>query len=387
MSSFIPFNRPFLIGNELTYIADAVNSGQLAGGGGYSRRCEEWMQREFGAGKVLLTPSCTAALEMAAMLCGVEPGDEVITPSFTFVTTAGAFVLRGAKPVFVDIRADTLNLDETRVEAAVTPRTRAIVPVHYAGVGAEMDALLPVARRRGLRVVEDAAQAVAATYRGRWLGTLGDLGCFSFHETKNFICGEGGALVINDPSLVERAEILREKGTDRSKFFRGEKDKYTWVDIGSSFLPSELQAAFLFAQLEQSARITARRMAIHARYQERLLPLEAAGRLRLPRIPPHCGHNAHLFHLLLNTPAARDAMLAFLKSRGIGAVFHYVPLHTSPMGRAFGYGPGDFPVTEDLSARLLRLPCFYELDDAGQDRVCGEVEAFFAGGGRVTSGS
>lgn len=377
MSNPIPFNRPFLIGHELQYITEAVQSGQLAGGGGFSRRCERWMEDQFGARKVLLMPSCTAALEMAAMLCGIEPGDEVIVPSYTFVTTAGAFVLRGAKPVFVDIREDTLNIDETLVERAVTPRTRAIVPVHYAGVAAEMDALTAIARTHGLRVVEDAAQAVATTYRGRWLGTLGDVGCYSFHETKNFICGEGGAIVINDPALVERAEILREKGTDRSKFFRGEKDKYTWVDIGSSYLPSELQAAFLFAQLEQSERITARRMAIYDAYREVLQPLEDAGRLRLPRVPAHCTHNAHLFHLLLNTPAERDAMLAFLKARGIGAVFHYVPLHTSPMGRQWGYQAGDLPVTENLSARLLRLPCFYELDAESQGRVCAEVAAFF----------
>ncbi|MFO1492676.1 MAG: dTDP-4-amino-4,6-dideoxygalactose transaminase [Kiritimatiellia bacterium] len=377
MSNPIPFNRPFLIGRELQYITEAVQSGQLAGGGGFSRRCETWMEERFGARKVLLMPSCTAALEMAAMLCGIEPGDEVIVPSYTFVTTAGAFVLRGAKPVFVDIREDTLNIDETLVERAVTPRTRAIVPVHYAGVAAEMDALTAIARTHGLRVVEDAAQAVATTYRGRWVGTLGDVGCFSFHETKNFICGEGGAIVINDPALVERAEILREKGTDRSKFFRGEKDKYTWVDIGSSYLPSELQAAFLFAQLEQSERITARRMAIYDAYREVLQPLEDAGRLRLPRVPAHCAHNAHLFHLLLNTPAERDAMLAFLKARGIGAVFHYVPLHTSPMGRQWGYRAGDLPVTENLSARLLRLPCFYELDAESQARVCADVAAFF----------
>ena len=377
MSNPIPFNRPFLIGHELQYITEAVQSGQLAGGGGFSRRCETWMEERFGARKVLLMPSCTAALEMAAMLCGIEPGDEVIVPSYTFVTTAGAFVLRGARPVFVDIREDTLNIDETLVERAVTPRTRAVVPVHYAGVAAEMDALTAIARAHGLRVVEDAAQAVATTYRGRWLGTLGDVGCFSFHETKNFICGEGGAVVINDPALVERAEILREKGTDRSKFFRGEKDKYTWVDIGSSYLPSELQAAFLFAQLEQSERITARRMAIYDAYREVLQPLEDAGRLRLPRVPAHCAHNAHLFHLLLNTPAERDAMLAFLKARGVGAVFHYVPLHTSPMGRRWGYREGDLPVTENLSARLLRLPCFYELDAESQARVCAEVAAFF----------
>ena len=296
----VPFNRPSMVGRELEYIAQAVAGGRLSGDGPFTRRCQEWLEERCGARKVLLTHSCTAALELAALLCEVGPGDEVIMPSFTFVSTANAFVLRGARPVFVDVRPDTLNLDETLVEAAVGERTRAVVPVHYAGVGCEMEAILAIARRHGLRVVEDAAQGVGATYDGRSLGALGDLGCWSFHETKNFISGEGGALAVQDETLIERAEILREKGTDRAKFFRGQVDKYTWVDLGSSYLPSELVAAYLFAQLEQAAGIRAKRRRIVERYREELADLEAGGRLRLPVVPPRCEHNGHLFYLLLS---------------------------------------------------------------------------------------
>ena len=375
-SGRIPFNRPFIIGKELYYIARAVEMGHLAGDGQFTARCAEWMERTFSARRVLLTPSCTAALEMSAILCDIQAGDEVIMPSYTFVSTANAFVLRGARPVFVDIREDTLNMDETLVEAAITPRTRAIVPVHYAGVACEMDVILDIARRHGLRVVEDAAQGVNAAYKGRFLGTLGDLGCYSFHETKNFISGEGGAIAINDERLIERAEIVREKGTDRKKFFRGEVDKYTWVDIGSSYLPSEIVAAFLLAQLEESEVITRKRHEIFQYYAEHLAPLERDGRLRLPRIPPDCAHNAHMFYILLHDRVTRDGLLAALKQQGVGTVFHYVPLHTSPMGLRMGCRAGSLPRTENLSGRVLRLPCFYDLSESDQERVVKAIEDY-----------
>lgn len=370
----IPFNRPFVAGKELYYIAQAVQAGHLAGDGMFTTRCSEWMERTFRSQRVLLTHSCTGALEMAAILCDIQPGDEVILPSYTFVSTANAFCLRGARPVFVDIREDTLNIDETLIEAAITPRTRVIVPVHYAGVGCEMDEILAIAARHGLRVVEDAAQGVYATYKGRHLGTIGDLGCYSFHETKNFISGEGGALSVNDQRLVARAEIVREKGTNRKEFFRGHVDKYTWVDIGSSYLPSEVVAAFLCAQLEECEAITARRRAIFDRYAEALAPLERAGRLRLPRVPAHCQHNAHMFYILLPTENDRNRVLAHLNGRNIGAVFHYIPLHTSPMGLRLGGRPGALPRTESLSARVIRLPCFFELKRDEQDRVIETIE-------------
>ena len=373
----IPFNRPFLIGPELDYIRQAVESGRLAGGGPFSRKCEERLQRELGTGRVMLVPSCTAALEMAALLADIGPGDEVIMPSFTFVSTANAFVLRGAKPVFVDIRPDTLNIEENLVEAAITPRTKAIVPVHYAGVGCEMDALMLLAVERGLRVIEDAAQAVDATYKGKYLGGIGDIGCYSFHETKNFLSGEGGAIVINDPALIERAEILREKGTNRSQFFKGLVDKYTWVDVGSSFLVSEVVSAYLCAQLENRAAITARRLALHARYHAAFADLEKQGRARRPLCPDACTHNAHLYYLLCATAAERDALLAHLNARGIGAVFHYIPLHQAPMARKLGLPVQVLPVTEDLSARLLRLPLYYGLSESDQERVIAETLAFF----------
>ena len=373
MSLEIPFNKPFIVGKELFYISQAVLGGQLAGNGVFTRRCEEWLERRTGAPRVLLTNSCTAALEMAALLCGVEEGDEVILPSFTFVSTANAFALRGAKLRFVDVREDTLNMDESLVEALVGPRTKAIVPVHYAGVACEMDRIGEIAARHGVQVIEDAAQAVDSTYQGQHLGTFGSLGCFSFHETKNFICGEGGALVVNDERLIERAEVLREKGTNRAQFLRGDVDKYTWVDVGSSWVTSELNAAFLCAQLEESAAITSKRAAIFARYRASLAPLEEAGRVRLPALPQGTSCNGHMFYVLLESGVERDRVLQSLQKQGIQAVFHYVPLHSSPMGRSMGHAPGDLPVTEDVAARLLRLPCYFELGEDEQDLV---IDAF-----------
>ena len=367
-----------MVGRELEYIVEAVQSGHLAGDGVFTRRCQAWLEEECGARKVLLTHSCTAALEMTALLCDIGPGDEVIMPSFTFVSTASAFVLRGATPVFVEIRPDTLNIDEAQIENALSERTRAIVPVHYAGVGCDMAAITRLAARHRLRVIEDAAQALGSTFRGRSLGTIGDLGCWSFHETKNFISGEGGALVVQDPELIERAEIIREKGTNRSKFFRGQVDKYTWIEAGSSFLPSELVAAYLLAQLENAASILARRREIFARYSTRLAPLEAEGFLRLPRVPSECEPNGHLFYILLPNEALRDALLASLNEAGVNAVFHYVPLHESPAGRRFGRVSGDLSVTESVSRRLLRLPCHLQLTDAQVDRVVAEIHSFSA---------
>ena len=376
--SIIPFNRPFIVGKELYYIAQAVQGGHLAGDGAFTKKCNEWMERKFGAGKVLLTHSGTAALDMCAMLCDIKPGDEVIMPSFTFVSTANAFALRGARIRFVDIRPDTLNIDENLIEAAVNENTRAIVPVHYAGVSCEMDTIMDVAQRHNLLVVEDAAQGVNSTYNGRYLGTIGHLGVYSFHETKNFISGEGGALVVNDESFIERAEVIREKGTNRNKFFRGEVDKYTWVDIGSSFLPSEIVGAFLYAQLEEADTITQKRNEIFRYYSEQFAPLCKSGFCRMPACPSECRHNAHLFYLLIDTaPGDRDRLIAHLKKKDINAVFHYVPLHTSPMGIGMGYKEGDLPVTEDLSERLVRLPCYYELTREDQDRVIDEVYGFF----------
>lgn len=365
----IPFNKPFIAGKELYYIAQAVTFGNIGGDGHFTKACSRLLEERFGISKVLLTPSCTAALEMAALLCDLQPGDEVIMPSYTFVSTASAFVREGARPVFVDIRPDTLNLDERLIEAAITDRTRAIVPVHYAGVACEMDAIMEIARRHDLIVVEDAAQGVNAFYKNRALGSIGHLGCYSFHETKNYICGEGGALCINDDRFRERAEILRDKGTNRQKFFRGEVDKYTWVDVGSSYVISEICCAFLYGQLELLDEIAARRRAIYQRYAEMLQPLEDREWLRLPRVPDHCTTNYHLFYVLLPSAEARDGLLEYLRQRGIHAVFHYIPLHTSPMGQTFGYRAGDLPVTEDLAARLLRVPFFYEITPSEQQQV------------------
>jgi dTDP-4-amino-4,6-dideoxygalactose transaminase len=374
--SAIPFNKPLILGSELEYVARAIRSGAISGDGPFTRRCARVLERRLGIAKVLMTPSCTAALEMAAMLCGLGPEDEVILPSYTFVSTANAIVRTGARPVFVDIRPDTLNLDETRIEEAITARTRAIFPVHYAGVACAMDEILETARDHGLLVVEDAAQGVNAWYRGRALGTMGHLGTYSFHDTKNLVCGEGGALCCNDPGLVERAEILRDKGTNRAQFFRGEVDKYTWIDVGSSCIPSEIACAFLAAQLEAMDAITTRRRAIDRYYRERLAPLEDDGLLQLPVVPEDCRSNHASFHILLGSEAVRDGLIAHLKQRGISAVFHFIPLHTAPMGLGYGYRKGDLPITEDLSGRLLRLPAFAEITEAQQARVVETLAAY-----------
>jgi dTDP-4-amino-4,6-dideoxygalactose transaminase len=369
----IPFNRPAVLGKELANIADALSSGHLSGDGAYTRRCNEWLAQRLQASRALLTHSGTAALEMAAILANVGPGDEVIMPSFTFVSTANAFVLRGATPVFVDIRPDTLNLDEQQLDAAVTERTRVIVPVHYAGVACEMDAIISTARRHDLLIVEDAAQALGSTYDGRPLGTIGDLGAISFHETKNIISGEGGALLLRDSNLVERAEIIREKGTNRSAFFRGQVDKYTWVDVGSSYLPSEIIAAFLLAQLEEADNLTERRRQVWLRYHEAFEPLEASGIARRPIVPARCGHNAHLYYLILPSLDARTALIETLKARGIAALFHYVPLDNAPAGRRFGRAVGELAVTHDMADRLVRLPVWPFMTDEEVDRVIESV--------------
>ena len=372
----IPFNRPGLAGRELEYIAEAIRCGHASGDGGFTRRCHQLLEQILGVKKALLTTSCTDALEMTALLLGLGPGDEVIIPSFAFVSTVNAYVLRGARPVFVDIRPDTLNLDETRIERLLTSRTRAIVVLHYAGVACEMDPILELAGRRGLAVIEDNAHGLFGSYQGRPLGTLGCLAAQSFHETKNVHCGEGGALLINDPAYLERAEILREKGTNRSRFFHGQVDKYTWVDVGSSFLPSDLLAAFLLAQLEARDQIQARRRASWERYHAALAGWAARGGVRQPVIPPHCEQSYHMYYILLPTLASRQALLAHLKAHGILAVFHYLPLHASEMGKRLGGKPGDCPVTEDASDRLVRLPFYNDLNEQDQDEVIDRVCAF-----------
>ncbi len=361
--SLIPFNRPYMTGKELWYIAQAHAQGHLAGDGGFTKRCNRWVEQRTGAARSLLTHSCTAALEMAALLADVAPGDEVIMPSYTFVSTANAFVLRGAVPVFVDVRADTLNLDERLIEAAITPRTRAIVPVHYAGVGCEMDAIVEIARRRNLLVIEDAAQGLMASYRGRPLGAIGDLGAISFHETKNIIAGEGGSLLINHPRFAERAEIIREKGTNRSQFFRGQVDKYTWVDVGSSYLPGEIIAAFLWAQMEEADAITQRRLVMWNLYHQWFAEAEKAGKLRRPVVPAHCTHNAHMYYVLLPDLDRRTAVIDRLKALGVQSVFHYIPLHSAPAGLRYGRAHGELAVTNDISDRLLRLPLWAGMEE------------------------
>jgi dTDP-4-amino-4,6-dideoxygalactose transaminase len=365
----IHFNWPYATGKELIYAAEVQRNHHLSGDGIFTKRCHEWIEERTGCARALLTHSCTSALDMAALLLDIEAGDEVILPSYTFVSTANAFVLRGAVPVFVDIREDTLNIDERLIEAAITPRTRAIVPVHYAGVSCELDAILAVAKRHGLKVVEDAAQGVGASYKGRALGSLGDLGTFSFHETKNIISGEGGCLLVNDPALVTRAEIIREKGTDRSRFFRGEVDKYTWQDVGSSFLPGEMTAAFLWAQLEEAERITSERLAIWRRYHGMLENLEQQGLIRRPIVPANCQHNGHLYYVLLPREVDRQDVLDHFKRNQIGALFHYVPLHSSPAGMRFGRSHGDLSLTTSLAQRLIRLPMWLGLSEAQQQRV------------------
>lgn len=368
MREEVPFNRPFLTGNESAYLTEALEGRHLSGDGPFTRRCSAWLEEETGASKALLTHSCTGALEMAALLCDLEPGDEVIMPSFTFVSTANAFVLRGAVPVFVDVRPDTLNLDESLLEAAITDRTRAIVPVHYAGVSCEMDRITEIAARHSLLVVEDAAQGVMSSYRGRSLGAIGDFGALSFHETKNIVCGEGGALLIKDDAYSARAEILREKGTNRSQFFRGQVDKYTWVDVGSSYLPSELNAAFLWAQMEHAADITAGRLALWDRYHAAFEPLERAGVLRRPIIPEDCTHNAHMYYLLLPDLSARTRFIGQMAEAGVRCVFHYVPLHSAPAGLRFGRTGTPMTVTDDVADRLVRLPLWAGLEPM-QERV------------------
>jgi dTDP-4-amino-4,6-dideoxygalactose transaminase len=372
----IPFNKPFLVGRELDYIARAVALGNLAGDGQFTKSCCRLLEQHLSTPRVMLTPSCTAALEMAALLCDLEPGDEVILPSFTFVSTASAFVRAGARPVFVDIRRDTLNLDENLIEAAITEHTKVIVPVHYAGVACEMDRILSIAHAHRLMVVEDAAQAVNSFFRGKALGSIGDLGCFSFHETKNFISGEGGALCVNRPNLVERAEILRDKGTNRQKFFRGQVDKYTWVDLGSAYVPCEMVGAFLFGQLEMMQTISERRRQIYEFYQQSFEPLALDGIMQLPYVPAECTSNFHLFYLLMRDAATRDGLLAHLTSRGIGAVFHYVPLHSSPMGKKLGCDSRELPVTDWASACLIRLPFYYTITPDEQAEVVREVTTY-----------
>ncbi|WP_460117177.1 dTDP-4-amino-4,6-dideoxygalactose transaminase [Pseudomonas sp. S2_C03] len=372
------FNRPHMTGKELNYIAQAKFGNMLAGDGPFTKHCHRWLESNTGCNKALLTHSCTAALEMAALLLDIQPGDEVILPSFTFVSTANAFVLRGAVPVFVDIRPDTLNLDERLIEAAITPRTKVIVPVHYAGVACEMDAILAIARKYGLAVVEDAAQGVMSTYKGRALGSIGDLGAFSFHETKNVISGEGGALLVNDPELALRAEIIREKGTDRSRFFRGEVDKYTWQEVGSSFLPGELIAAFLWAQLEEAQAITNSRLAIWEHYHAALAEFERDGLLRRPIVPEGCQHNAHMYYVLLAPGIDRQRVLDELKKQAIYAVFHYVPLHSSPAGKRYGRVHGSMEVTDGYSERLLRLPLWLGLSGEQQNQVVGVLRSALA---------
>ena len=372
-SDTIPFNKPYMGERELSYIAEAHRNHILAGDGPFTKRCDAWIEQQTGTSKALLTHSCTAALEMCALLLNIQPGDEIIMPSYTFVSTANAFVLRGGVPVFVDIRPDTLNLDESKIEAAITPKTRAIVPVHYAGVACEMDTILAIARQHRLSVIEDAAQGVMSCYKGRALGAIGELGAYSFHETKNIISGEGGCLLINDARLAPRAEVLREKGTNRSQFFRGQVDKYTWQDIGSSFLPGELIAAFLWAQLEQAADITAGRIALWQNYHEHFANLEARGWIRRPVIPQDCKHNAHLYYLLLDARFDRDTVLAELRAQGIHALFHYVPLHTSPAGKTFARTSGSVHCTETLSEKLIRLPMWVGLTREQQQRVIDTV--------------
>jgi dTDP-4-amino-4,6-dideoxygalactose transaminase len=372
----IPFNKPGIVGNEFRYMAEAVERGHISGDGEFARRCEALLAERLGVRRALLTTSCTHALEMAALLLAVGPGDEILVPSFTFVSTVNAFVLRGARPVFVDVRPDTLNLDEARVARAITERTRAVVAVHYAGVGCEMDALLAIAERHDVAIVEDNAHGLFGAYKGRALGTFGRFAVQSFHETKNFTCGEGGALLVNDSRDIARAEVLRDKGTNRKRFFRGEVDKYTWVDLGSSYVLSDLLAAFLYAQFEARERIQEGRRRRWMFYQERLAEWAGTHGVRLPVVPAHCDQPYHMFYLLLPSPAQRAALIAHLKRHGILSVFHYVPLHLSEMGRRFGGKAGDCPVTEEVSERLVRLPFYLDLTEAEQERVVAAITEF-----------
>jgi len=375
---YIPFNKPFIAGKELYYIAQAViENRHTAGDGPFTKKCNAWLEEHLGCRKALLTHSCTAALEMSAILAGIGPGDEIIMPSFTFVSTANAFVLRGGIPVFVDIHPDTLNINEAYIEAAITTRTRAIVPVHYAGVPCQMDVIMDIARRKGLLVIEDAAQSLLSQYQGKYMGTIGQMACLSFHETKNIISGEGGALLINEPSIIERAEIIREKGTNRSQFFRGQVDKYTWLDIGSSYLPSDIIAAFLYAQMENAGQIIAKRNLIYDIYIEGLQPLAKKGHIRLPSILDDCTSNGHIFYVITGSLAERTALTEFLKEQGINGVFHYVPLHTSPAGQLFGRAFGTLEVTNRVSDCLLRLPLYYEMTREDAEFVVEKIIHFY----------
>ena len=373
----ISFNVPPVVGGEDEYIRDAMKSRKISGDGKYTKLCSQWLEERTGTKKALLTTSCTHATEMAALLLDIKEGDEVIMPSFTFVSTADAFVLRGAKAVFVDIRPDTMNIDENLIEAAITERTKAIVPVHYAGVSCEMDAIMDIAHRHGLKVVEDAAQGIMSTYKGRALGTIGDFGCYSFHETKNLSMGEGGALLIKNPEYIERAEVIREKGTNRSKFFRGEIDKYTWVAPGSSYLPSELNAAYLYAQMEKAQEITADRMRSWNMYYELLKPLEEEGKIDFPYVPDECTHNAHMFYIKVKDIDERTNLIKYLKENGIGTVFHYVPLHSAPAGRKYGRFFGKDVYTTKESERLVRLPMHFRLSEENVNYVAEYITKFF----------
>lgn len=373
----IRFNVPPYVGKETEYMKAAIDSHKICGDGEFTKRCNAWIEEHTGTAKALLTTSGTQALEMAALLSDIQPGDEVILPSYTFVSTANAFVLRGAKLVFVDIRPDTMNIDEKLIEDAITDKTRAIVPVHYAGVGCEMDTIMDIAKRHNLVVVEDAAQGVNAFYKGRALGSIGDYGCFSFHETKNYSMGEGGAILINRPEQIEDAEIIREKGTDRSRFFRGQVDKYTWVNIGSSFLPSDINAAYLMAQLEMADEINENRLQSWTRYNEGLQDLAQEGVIELPYIPEECTHNAHMFYIKTKDMEERKALISYLKERDIAAVFHYVPLHSAPAGLRFGRFHGEDRYTTKESERLLRLPMYYNLSESDQQKVIDVVHGFY----------
>ena len=373
----INFNIPPFVGTELIYVQQAIDAHKICGDGQFTKKCNAWMEERFHAQKVLLTTSGTTALDMAMLLCDLRPGDEVILPSYTFSSTATAAVLAGAKLVFVDIRPDTMNIDETKIEAAITEKTRVIVAMHYAGVACEMDTIMDIARRHGLKVVEDAAQGVMSTYKGRALGTIGDFGCYSFHETKNYSMGEGGALVINAPAYNERAEILREKGTNRSKFFRGQVDKYTWVDFGDSYLPSDMNAAYLWAQLEKADEINQNRLATWNAYYEAFKPLADAGRIELPTIPAECVHNAHMFYIKCRNLQERTDFISYMKERGIGCVFHYIPLHSAPAGKKYGVFCGEDKCTTAESERLVRLPMYYGLAGSDANRVIDAAVSFF----------
>lgn len=374
----VPFNKPFTTGRELKYIEQAIASHHLSGNGHFTQQCQSWLEAKTGCQKALLTHSCTAALEMAAILADIQPGDEVIMPSYTFVSTANAFVLRGAVPVFVDIRPDTLNIDESKIEAAITSKTKAIVPVHYAGVSCEMDRIMEIAVQYGLLVIEDAAQGLMSAYKDKPLGSIGHLAAVSFHETKNVISGEGGALLINDPNLMDRAEIVWEKGTNRRQFFQGKVDKYTWVDVGSSYLPSEINAAFLWAQLESSAFITKRRIDIWQNYHEAFSLLETEGKLRRPIVPDTCQHNAHIYYLLLSDCQQRNALIENLKQLGLHTLFHYIPLHSSPGGQQFTRTNGELSVTDDVAGCLVRLPMYFSLTQQEIDTVIKGVKLYFS---------